>query len=263
MKHMIKLRFALLAVTIFLTAILSAGCSDRQGKTVLTISAAASLKDAMNDIFKLYIDIEPDVELVGNFASSGTLQQQIEQGADVDLFLSAGSRQMDALADKNLIVASTRLDLVANELVLIAATSSDEIQDFDDLAGPAVEFLAIGNPGSVPAGLYAQESLTSLGLADAVKHKLVLAKDVREALAWVENGQAQAGLVYQSDAAGSDSIRIVCIAPEASHQPILYPAAVVAASDNQVAATDFLAFLSGEACAVVFDLYGFSAAGGH
>ncbi|MCC5637708.1 molybdate ABC transporter substrate-binding protein [Nostoc sp. CHAB 5844] len=230
--------------------------------TSLTISAAASLKDALEAIKPIYIKEKPGVNLAYNFGSSGALQQQIEQGAKVDVFISAATKQIDALEKKGLLVDGTRKDLLRNKLVLIAPQNSTTISDLKDLTSPQVKKIALGEPKSVPAGQYAQQVLTSLKIADQIKSKVVYAKDVRQALNFVESGNADAGLVYLSDAKSTSKVKVVTTAPENSHSPIVYPIAVLKSSKNVDAAKDFEQFLvSSNEAKNVFEKQGFTLAG--
>ncbi|AEG58822.1 molybdate ABC transporter substrate-binding protein [Desulforamulus ruminis] len=222
----------------------------------LTISAAASLKDAAEELKGIYAKQHTEVAITYNFGASGTLQKQIEEGAPADLFISAGKSQMDALAEKGLIVEGSRKDLLGNDLVLVAGKDS-QIASFEDLAKPEVGKIGIGTPESVPAGKYAQEALTNLQLWDKLQPKLVLAKDVRQVLTYVESGNADAGLVYRSDALISQEVKVVAAAPEDSHKPIVYPMAILKDTKQQKAVEDFAAFLSSDEAAQVFEKYGF------
>lgn len=227
-------------------------------KVALTISAAVSMSDAMNKIQKLYQTANPNVTLTMNYGSSGALEQQIEHGAPADIFVSAANKQMDQLEAKNLVLAGTRKVLVQNHLVLIIPKGSTAVASFDDLTKSAVKFLAIGEPSSVPAGQYAQESLTKMGLWDKLQPKLVMGKDVRTVLTYVASKNADAGLVYSTDALTSKDVRVIATAPEDSHSPIVYPAAVISASKNQAAAKAFEAYLSGPLATAIFRGYGFA-----
>lgn len=226
----------------------------------LTISAAASLKDAMQSLQPIYSQQNPNITLTYNFGASGALQQQIEQGAPVDVFISAAVKQMNALQNKNLLLADTRKDLLKNTVVLIVPKNATGISEFKDLSGDNVRKLAIGDPQSVPAGQYSKEVLTSLKLFDSLKPKLVLAKDVRQVLSYVETGNISAGLVYGTDAKVSDEVKVIATAPENSHSPIIYPVAVLKGSKNPDAAKEFVQFLSSESANGVFEQYGFSIA---
>ncbi|HEY9597967.1 MAG TPA: molybdate ABC transporter substrate-binding protein, partial [Cyanophyceae cyanobacterium] len=226
----------------------------------LTISAASSLKDALQSIQPVYTQQKPNVILTYNFGASGALQQQIEQGAPVDVFISAAEKQMNTLQGKNLLLAETRKDLLKNTVVLIVPKNSTGISNFKDLSSDKVKKIAIGDPQSVPAGQYGKEVLSSLKLFDPVKTKLVFAKDVRQVLSYVETGNTSAGLVYGTDAKISDKVQVIATAPENSHSPIIYPVAVVKRSKNPEAAKEFIQFLSSESAKGVFEQYGFSMA---
>jgi molybdate transport system substrate-binding protein len=224
----------------------------------LTISAAASLTESMEEIKKLYAAEKSNVTIVYNFGASGSLQQQIEQGAPVDLFLSAAPTQMNALSDKNLILKDTRIDLLENKVSLIIPVNGTGITDFKDVASDKIKKLALGDPKSVPVGQYSQEVFTKLGILDSVKPKAVYAKDVKEVLTWVESGNADAGIVYSTDAKTSTKVKVVAEAPAGSHSPILYPAAVLKDTKNLEAAKEFIKYLSSSKCKTVFEKYGFT-----
>lgn len=222
------------------------------------ISAAASLKDAMGEVETAYESKKPEVNLILNFGSSGTLQQQIEQGAPVDVFFSASSKQMDALEEKQLIKKETRKDILGNELVLITGKENNTITSFEDLNKQEVKHIGIGNPESVPAGKYAKEALTSMKLYDGLKAKYVEAKDVRQVLSYVETGNAEAGLVYKSDTVVSDKVKIIAVASEDSHKPIVYPATVISSTKQDAAAEEFAKFLQTDEAIQIFLKYGFT-----
>lgn len=223
----------------------------------LNVSAAASLKNVMQEIQSTYTQ-KPHTKLTYNFASSGSLQQQIEQGAPVDIFISAGQKQMNALEKKGLLLAGTRKGLLGNEVVLIASQNAPKISGFADLKGNQVKQVAIADPKSVPAGQYGQEVLTTLKLFDTLRPKLVFAKDVRQVLSYVETGNADAGIVYTTDAKTSHKVKVVATAPKGSHAPIVYPVAVLKESKNPDAAKEFLKFLSGDQARTKFQQAGFS-----
>jgi molybdate transport system substrate-binding protein len=223
----------------------------------LTVSAAASLKDALTAIDRDFERAHSDVQITPNFGASGTLQLQIEQGAPVDVFVSAAPQQMDALAAKNLLLGDTRANLLENELVLIAPKDSKVVTGFSDLKRADVRVIAVGDPRSVPAGTYAQQVLTTMGIYDAVKSKVTLASDVRQVLADVATGSAEAGLVYSTDAAISAKVRVVMDAPAGTHQPIVYPAAVLRSSINPDVARELVKYLASSAAREVFSKYGF------
>ncbi|MDR1069631.1 MAG: molybdate ABC transporter substrate-binding protein, partial [Gracilibacteraceae bacterium] len=166
----------------------------------LNVSAAASLTDALEEIYTEYQKDSADV-INFNFAASGTLQKQILEGAPCDIFISASKGHMDGLADENLIVPESRKDLLGNSLTLIASAEKADVVSADGLAGADVASIVVGEPDSVPAGNYAKQTLESMGIWDAIQDKLIFAKDVRQVLEYVETGNADCGFVYRSDAA--------------------------------------------------------------
>jgi len=232
--------------------------AQKSAPVTLTVSAAISLKDALDEIAKLYETKHPGSTISYNYGGSGTLQHQIEQGAPVDIFFSAAEKQMDALQAEHLVLLATRHDIVRNSLVLVTPADTDVVKDFPDLAKPAVKTIALGEAATVPAGQYAEQTLQHLGLFDAIKSKVVYAKDVRQVLTYVETGNADAGLVYRTDALTSKKVRIAATAPEDSHDIIVYPLAVLNTTKNEAAARDFAGFIGGPEARPVFNKYGFS-----
>jgi len=226
----------------------------------LTISVAASVQDAMKDVQAAYAEEVPNVTITYNFGSSGSLAQQIAQGAPTDVFLSASQKWMDDLEEKGEIVADSRQDLLQNAMVLIVPQDQTGIADFKDVETAAVTKVAIGEPESVPAGRYAKEVLTSLNLFESIQPKLVFGKDVRQVLAYVATGNVDAGLVYATDAQVSDQVKVIATAPADTHSPIVYPVAVVQDSDEAAAAQAFVDFLTSDAAAAIFQGYGFGMA---
>jgi molybdate transport system substrate-binding protein len=229
-----------------------------QPQTSLTVSAAISLKDALDELGREYERDHPGAKISFNYGGSGTLQHQIEQGAPVDIFFSAAEKQMDELAAKGLIDPATRRDVVGNALVLIAPSSTDTIHKFQDLANADVKVIALGDAATVPAGMYAKQTLEHLGLLTAVEKKAVYGKDVRQVLTYVATGNADAGLVYATDAQTSPNVRTVFTAPPDSHDPIRYPVAVLKDSKNAAAARAFLEFIEGPHALEIFEKYGFN-----
>ena len=232
----------------------------------ITVSAAISLRDALDELGPIF-QVQQHRKNGGsgtavtfNYGGSGTLARQIEQGAPVDVFFSAAEKQMDELAAQGLIDVDSRRDLVGNSLVLIAPAQATTLHSFQDLTNPAVKALALGETSTVPAGMYAQQTLEHLGLFAAVQKKVVYAKDVRAVLTYVETDNADAGMVYQTDANTSKKIRVIAVAPADSHDPILYPAAVLRDSKNKPAARAFLEFLKGPDARATFQKYGFTSA---
>ncbi len=227
--------------------------------TQLTISAAASLKDAMDEVKTSYAAEKPNVALTINYGSSGSLQKQIEQGADVDVFFSAATKQVDELKAKGLTIDDTIKNLLGNKLVLVVPSDSkSEIKDFQDVTDASIKKLALGEPKSVPAGQYAEEVFKKLNLLEDIKSKTVYGKDVKEVLTWVQTGNADAGIVYATDAKTTDKVKVIATAAEGTHTPIVYPVAIIKSSKNADAAREFLTYLSGDKAKAIFEKYGFT-----
>jgi molybdate transport system substrate-binding protein len=223
----------------------------------LMVSAAISLKDSLEEIKPIYQKTHQDIELIYNFSSSGSLQQQIEQGAPVDIFISAANKQMDALESKKLLLAGTRQKLLTNQLVLVTPKNEKLINKIQDLTQTNVEKIAMGEPNSVPAGSYAEEVIKYYKILDKIKSKLIYAKNVRQVLSYIETGNVNAGFVYLSDAKTSREIRLVEIFSKNSHSPIVYPIAVLRDSKNPKIAKELSQFLLTHSAKKVFNKYGF------
>jgi molybdate transport system substrate-binding protein len=208
----------------------------------LLVSGAISLRESLQRIGALFEQRHPEVKVVFNFGASGVLQQQIERGAPVDVFVSAAPKQMDELQAKGFIIGETRGTLAANALVLIKASGLRfDLASFQDLAKPEVKRIAVGNPRTVPAGEYAQETLRSLKLWDALQPKLILTENVRQVLVYVIRREVEAGLVYATDAQSAGrEVQVVAAAPEGSHRPVIYPIAVVKESKVPALARAFV-----------------------
>ena len=234
------------------------GCLAKQRPT-LTVSAAASLQDTIVELETVYQRKYGAISFHNNFGASGTLAREIEQGAPVDVVLSASKKQLDQLQSGGLIETDTQLDLLRNSLVLVAPLDSS-LHGFDQLDSKQVKLIAMGDPEVVPAGQYGKQTLTYLHIYDKLKRRLVLGKDVRQVLAYVESGNVDAGLVYATDAQSSKRVRIVAMAPEASHEPISYLAAVVKGSRNEQTAREFVEFLTSSDARAIFLRHGFTMA---
>jgi molybdate transport system substrate-binding protein len=248
-----------LAAVLILAAV---SCSPASVASVtLNISAAASLTNALNEIDQIYTGLHPNVTIVPNFGGSGTLETQIENGAPCDVFISAASAQMDALAAKNLLLGGTRKNLLTNHLALIVPKNSTlGITSFTDLASPRVKLIAIGDPSFVPAGAYAEQTFAEFGIADAVESKLILGASVSQVLQYVDGGDVDAGVVYSTDALSDARVVMVAIGPTDIDAAIVYPVAVIKSSQNSSAARDYVNFLFGEQAKTIFQKYGFSMA---
>ena len=229
-----------------------------QAPVTLLVSAAASLQNALEVIQTDFETEHPNIAINYNFASSGALQQQIEQGAPVDVFISAGVPQMDALAAQDLLLPDTRTDLLGNRLVLIAPSDSTlGLTDFLGLAQDTVERISVGDFRSVPAGQYAEQVFNNLGILADLEPKLIFANNVRGVLAAVESGNVDAGIVYATDAAISDQVTVVATAAEDLHDPITYPLAIMSDTASSAAALTFVDYLSSDEAQTVFEDFGF------
>lgn len=263
-------KFIATSCILLLGVSLIAGCGETKTKKItpqaaqqveLNISAAVSMKDALAEIQKNYQAKNPNIKLVFNFGASGSLQKQIEQGAPADIFISAAPKQMNELQEKKLINADTRRNLVENKLVIVVPKDSKlNLTKYEDLTEDAVSKIALGETAVVPAGQYAKEVLQKMALWDKVQDKIVFAKDVRTVLTYAETGNVEAGIVYKTDAVSSDKIKVVATAPEGTHQPIVYPVAVVTATKQIKAAQDFINYLFNSESKAILKKNGFTMA---
>lgn len=227
-------------------------------KQELTISAAASLTESLAEITRSFQSEHPGLKIYSNFAASGILQKQIEKGSPVDVFISAAPKQMDALQSKGLLYNDTRANILTNEIILvIPANAAYNVEKFDDLLSNDVKWLAIGNPDTVPVGQYSQETLKKLGLWKQVAPKSVYGESVRQVLNYVERGEVSAGIIFASDLTIAKNVKVAVTAPAGSHNPIIYPAAVVKSSQNKDLATEFVKYLKSDEAKKIFEKYGF------
>lgn len=258
-----KFHFTLL----FIVSLLLVACSNESTGVVendfsseptqLTISAAVSLTDALEEIKALY-EKENNVELTFNLGGSGTLAQQILQGAPADVFVSANQNWMDTLAEEDQIIVDTRNDVTGNNIVLITQKDTKlAYESFEDIQQDEIDQIAIGNPESVPAGSYTEQVLNNIGMWDELQSLFVYAKDVRQVLTYVESGNTDIGFVYESDAVTSDEIAILASAEKEWHDPIIYPGAVLKDTKNEEAATAFLNYLLEDEAQKILRKYGF------
>lgn len=224
----------------------------------LTVLAAASMTDAMQEIGEAYQKGHENVEFTYQFDSSGTLKTQIEEGAPADVFISAATKQMDELKEESLVDADSIFSWLENKVVLIVPKDSDlGLTSFEDAATDKVSMIAIGN-ADVPVGQYTEIIYNNLGLWDQIQAKANLATNVRQVLDWVASGNAQCGVVYATDAQIEENVEVVCEAPEGSCEPVIYPAGRVSASEHPKEAADFLAFLQTDEVSEILESYGFT-----
>ena len=267
MKKILLVALIALIAVVCTSSVVSAGFfdflspnagDDSEGE--VNLAAAASLKNVYDEkLIPMFNEKYPNIKVTPTYASSGDLQTQIENGLEADIFMSASNKQMNALADEDLIDNSTNVQTLENKVVLIVPKDSDSnITSFEDLKD--VEgTIAIGDPESVPAGQYAKEVLTNLGIWDSVESKLSLGTDVTAVLNQVAQGSADCGIVYATDAKSNEDVKVICEAPEdALDTPVIYPVAVVKDSKNADAAKKFMDFLQTQEAQDVFKEYGFT-----
>ena len=259
-----KKYYRLFATMLVLVGLLAAcGNQEKEAATnepvELTISAAASLQDALEELKTTYEQQHDTIKILYNFGGSGALQQQILQGAPADLFFSAAKDKFDALVEKEMIDQKLGTDLLANDLVLIVPKSNEkQIQSFEDLQQAGK--IALGTPETVPAGQYGVDTLKNMQLWDSLESKVVYTKDVRQVLTYTETENVDAGMVYKTDALVSDKVNVVATADDAMHAPIIYPVGVLKASKHGQEAEDFYHFLQSDEAMDVFEKYGFKGA---
>jgi molybdate transport system substrate-binding protein len=225
----------------------------------ITVSAAISMKDAFGEIGRLYEVKNRETKVIFNFGASGDLMNQITGGAPVDVFASADQKDMDILERKGLVYPGSRVDFAANSLVLVAPRGTG-IRFFEALDRGIVKRIAVGDPKTVPAGRYAEDVLRYYKILDAIKDKLILTANVRQALDYVARGEVDAGVVYYTDAVTrAKEVRIVATAPEKSHKPVVYPIAVVKGSKAGGAAKAFVSLVASAEGIRILEKYGFKA----
>ncbi|SCH87006.1 molybdate ABC transporter substrate-binding protein [Laedolimicola ammoniilytica] len=237
----------------------------------LNVFAAASMTETLTEIQEMYKEVAPNVTLVFNFDSSGTLKTQIQEGADCDVFISAAQKQMNQLdkdADPEVntdgldyVLEGTRVNLLENKVVLAVPDGNPkDIQNFEDLGTNKLSLLALGNE-DVPVGQYSNEILTNLGILDSLEAagKITYGSNVKEVTTQVSEAAADAGIIYATDAF-SAKLTVVDQAGSDLCKQVIYPAAVLNVSKNQEAAKEFLAYLQTDTCMKVFEAVGFAAA---
>jgi molybdate transport system substrate-binding protein len=253
-----KSKFSVFPTVVFLIMGLSTLYVDKvSAEQELTVSAAASLTNALPEIGKKFAGANPGTKVTFNFAASGPLLQQIEQGAPVDVFASADQKTMDQAQAKNLILNESRKNFVGNGLVLIVpAASKISIKSVEDLGGRDVTRIALGKPETVPAGRYAAEALINEGLWEPLTPKLIPGDSVRQVLDYVSRGEVDAGFVFATDAAvAGDKVRIVAVMEK--HKPIVYPVAIVAATQKKELSQRFIDFVLSKEGQEILSQFGF------
>lgn len=256
MKRIFTILIIAFCLTLSVVGCNSSGASE---ETTITLAAAASLKNCLDhELIPMFEKQYPNIKIQTTYDGSGKLQSQIEEGAPIDLFISAAMKQMDALAEQGLMLEDSIVQLLENKVVLIVPeNSTKEIHTFEDIVKG--DSIAIGDPESVPAGQYAKEALTNLGIWDKLSDKLSLGTNVTEVLNWTMEGSADVGIVYSTDAASTPKVQVVCEAPEGSVSKVIYPVGIVKNSQNEEAAKNFITFLQTDEAMKIFESYGFTA----
>lgn len=232
---------------------------EEKDPVTIMVAAAASLEYSYEDeLIPMFEEKYPYITVEGTYDSSGKLQTQIEQGMQADVFMSAAKKQMNTLIDESLADSDSVTDLLENKIVLITGTDTQtDLKEFADIVN--AETIAVGDPASVPVGQYTEEALTSLGLWDQVSAKASLGTNVTEVLNWVAEGSAEAGVVYATDAATTEKVKIIAEAPEGSlTEKVIYPVGIVSASEHKEEAKLFTEFLGSDEALSVFEEYGFT-----
>ena len=275
-----KLRKVFACVTMCFMVLPLAGCGTSQAtetkenaeaaEVTLNVFAAASMTETLTEIQEMYKEVVPNVTLVFNFDSSGTLKTQIQEGADCDVFISAAQKQMNQLdkdADPEVntegldyVLEGTRINLLENKVVLAVPDGNPKgIESFADLGTDKLSLLALGNE-DVPVGQYSEEILTNLGMLDQLEqeNKITYGSNVKEVTTQVSEAAADAGIIYATDAY-SAGLPVVAQADDTMRKQVIYPAAVLNISENQDAAEAFLDYLKTDDCMKVFEEVGFTA----
>ena len=275
-----NLRKVFACVTMCFMVLPLAGCGTSQAtetkenaeaaEVTLNVFAAASMTETLTEIQEMYKEVAPNVTLVFNFDSSGTLKTQIQEGADCDVFISAAQKQMNQLdkdADPEVntegldyVLEGTRINLLENKVVLAVPDGNPKgIESFADLGTDKLSLLALGNE-DVPVGQYSEEILTNLGILDQLEqeNKITYGSNVKEVTTQVSEAAADAGIIYATDAY-SAGLPVVAQADDTMRKQVIYPAAVLNISENQDAAEAFLDYLKTDDCMKVFEEVGFTA----
>jgi molybdate transport system substrate-binding protein len=246
---------------LFILFLCLTNCTKQEAKTIsLNISAGQSLQPAMMEIKEIYARQRPNVSLAYKFSSGGSLKDSIQQGETTDIFFTGGPEFLDDLQSKGLLQQETRKPLLNNKLVLIVPKNSTIRPSFNDLSSKQVKAIAVGNFDTTSSGKYSKSILTHFKILDRVKPKLIFSKVSIGTSHFVETGQADAGIVYATEAIRSNQVKIVAIAPTNSHPPSTYSVAILKASPHIAEAKEFIQFLESNPASAVFVKYGFAIA---
>ena len=234
----------------------SVGCvSDPTTRDEILVFAAVSLVDALKDVSASY-ESHSSTTITINYGGSQMLAQQIASGARADLFISAGAAPMKFLTTRD-IVGSDVIDLLNNKMILVMKNNRSKLDSLDALRSTDIHRIALANPEFAPAGIYAKQSLSNLGLWQVLEEKLVFSSDVRVALTYVESGNVDVAFVYETDVQETRELKILDIVPIESYSPIVYPAALINRSSQKQSSRKFLDFLQSQKASGIFKNHGF------
>lgn len=244
-------------ICITMILLLLGGCKKEEKEKKLLIMAAASMTDVTKELQKEYEKENNNVKLEFSYGSSGALMNQIKEGAPADVFISASVKQMNELDGLGLLKKDSVVNLLENKIVLVVPKDSTKnITGFDDIIGKA-DYIALGEPKSVPVGQYSKELFETLGIYEEIKEITVYGSDVRGVLAYVESQNADCAVVYATDALISEKVKVVAEADNLTTK-IIYPAGIIKDSQNTEEAESFIEFLESDKAMKIFEKYGFS-----
>ncbi len=248
----------LLPACLLLLLVFLPGCASQQKALTLTVAAASSLQDALDEAGTHFSQENPLTHVQFLYGGSGSLMRQIEQGAPVDAFIPAAPGNLATLQQKGLLEPDSWRDLFSNTLVAVVPKGQPMVSPFEKADLPSIRTIALGDASTVPAGQYAAEVFEWLDLTEIIRERAVYGKDVRTVLSWVESGDADIGIVYGSDAKQSEKVDIAAVAPPGSHSRIVYPSGIMKESKAKAAASDFLRYLGSAEMSPFFEQYGFT-----
>lgn len=255
-----KFTASITVIIMMFSAVIMTGCGSKEtAKPEVTVLAAASLTDALNEIIEEYHK-DSECTIIASYAGSGDLVQQIQGGVPCDIFVSASKSNMDTLQQEGYLEEGTRKDILTNTLTLIATAEKAEAVTMDTLTNDEIGIIAVGEPETVPAGKYALQTFDSMGIISGLDGKLIYAKDVRAVLNYVESGDADCGFVYRTDAIllSEESGVIIGDVEEGLHDPVVYPAAILKEAPQSEMAADFYEFMQSDFAKAVYEKYGFT-----
>ena len=252
-----RIRWIETVLCVFAVMTLAACSQDSRTDDELLVFAATSLTDAMTEASAEF-EATSGVKVEVSFGPSRALAQQIASGAPADLYFAAGQPPMDFLAENGHVSEDGIVRLLSNKIVLITGQDAPSVDSVDELSDAGFERIAMPDPEIAPAGNYTRAALRNLGLWERMQPRIVFANDVRATLSYVQTGNADAGFLYQTDAATADDVVVLDIVPTDSYPDVVYPAAVVQGAENEEGAAAMLEFLASDAAREIFRKHGFT-----